>query len=113
MIFTSILDLDAAPTKPSMAFPFFNIAIVGMLCIPKAPATVGFSSTFTLPNTTFPASSLASCSMTGETILQGPHQGAQKSTTKRGYFPTSLLKLESVNKIGESMTTVDALLLPA
>ena len=36
------LRFGRSPTKPSMAFPFFNIAIVGMLCIPKAPATVGF-----------------------------------------------------------------------
>ena len=30
---------------------------------------------------TLPASSLASCFITGDTILQGPHQAAQKSTT--------------------------------
>ena len=30
-----ICDLEAAPIIPSTAFPFLNIAIVGMLCIPN------------------------------------------------------------------------------
>ena len=49
-------------------------------------ATVGFSSTFSLPNTAFPLNSMANWSIRGDTNLQGPHQGAQKSTTKSGYF---------------------------
>ncbi len=85
--------------------------MVGMLRIPTAFAILGFSSTFTFPNTTFPESSRASCSIIGDTILQGPHQGAQKSTTNRGYLFTDSAKLASVTIIGVSITTTLALLL--
>src|ERR671915_495727 len=55
---------------------------------------------FTFPNTTFPVYSLASCSIMGEIILQGPHHGAQKSIRNRGYFDISFLKFESVRLMG-------------
>lgn len=40
----------------------------------------------------------------GETILHGPHQGAQKSITKRGYRAIACAKLESVSSIGVEIT---------
>lgn len=37
--------------------------------------------------------------------LHGPHQAAQKSTTKRGYRVTACEKFESVNSIGVEITS--------
>jgi hypothetical protein len=57
----------------------------------------------TFVNLTFPCISLAISSTTGATILQGPHQGAQKSM-KTGIvlLVTSLSKLESLTSITNS-----------
>src|SRR5207249_63657 len=78
-----------APTIPSTASPFRKIKSVGMLWTLNSPDVKGFSSTFSLPKATRPEYSLASCSMMGATIRQGPHQAAQKSTTINGYFDIS------------------------
>ena len=47
---------------------------------PKRMARPGWSSVFTLPTSTLPSYFRARPSITGESILQGPHQEAQKST---------------------------------
>src|SRR5258708_28200616 len=61
-----------------------NTTSVGIERIPKAPANSCCSSVFTLANTTSGCASDA-CSYTGAKPLQGPHHGAQKSTTTIGF----------------------------
>src|SRR5699024_1714543 len=54
-------------------------------------------STSTFPTTAFPSYSLLNSSMIGPTILQGPHQAAQKSTiTGLSLFKTVSSKFASV-----------------
>jgi hypothetical protein len=77
--------------------------------MPKDLATRWFSSIFTFPKATLPAYSPASCSIMGETILHGPHHGAQKSTSMSGYFETTSLKFESVRTIGLDILFMDDL----
>src|SRR6187549_3912298 len=55
--------------------------MVGMLMIWNACWSAGFASTSTLTTSTAPSYFAASFSISGATILQGPHQVAQKSTT--------------------------------
>src|SRR5437773_12026863 len=57
----------------------------------------GFSSVFSFPTFTWPAYSVAMASIVGPMALQGPHQGAQKSTsTGVSDFNTSWSKAPSV-----------------
>src|SRR6476620_10799120 len=80
--------------------------MLGILCILKALEVIGFSSTFNFPNTTFPASSVASCSIRGDTIRHGPHHGAQKSTTNSGYLLIASAKLVSDSVMGAATTAL-------
>src|SRR4051812_6789514 len=52
-----------------------------MLRMPYLLAMSGASSVFSLATFALPTYSLASSSTTGPTMRQGPHQGAQKSTS--------------------------------
>src|SRR5688500_10622659 len=68
-----------------------------MLITPYSEAVCGFSSTSTLTTFSFPCCSDAISSTIGATILQGPHQAAQKSTrTGSVEESTSAWKLVSV-----------------
>src|SRR5690554_6901540 len=70
---------------------------VGIPVIPYEPAVEGFSSTFSLNTLTLFFIFSPILSIIGPTILQGPHQGAQKSTnTGISEFKTSSLKVASV-----------------
>src|SRR6476660_4274546 len=65
--------------------------------IPYRMAVPGLSSVFSFPTFTLPAYSLARASIVGPMALQGPHQGAQKSTsTGVSDFSTSWSKAPSV-----------------
>ncbi len=66
------------------------------------PDVAGFSSVLSFPKTTFPAYSFARLSMTGATILHGPHHGAQKSTSINGCSFMKESKVESVTVTGVS-----------
>src|SRR5579885_689253 len=60
-------------------------------------AVLGFSSVFSLTTLIFPAKSLDRSSTTGATALQGPHHGAQKSTsTGMSALRTTCSKVASV-----------------
>ena len=60
--------------------------------------TAGFSSTFNLPITALPSSSVATASTCGAIMRHGPHHSAQKSTsTGVDDFSTACWKLSSVN----------------
>src|SRR6185312_9186138 len=65
--------------------------------IPYRMAVPGVSSVFSFPTFTLPAYSVARASIVGPIALQGPHQGAQKSTkTGVSDFSTSWSKAPSV-----------------
>ena len=53
-----------------------------MLRTPNSIATSSFSSTSHLPTTILPSKSSANSEIIGATMRQGPHHGAQRSTTK-------------------------------
>ena len=64
---------------------------------PKRSASALLSSTFTLATLTWPAYSRANASTAGSSALQGPHHGAQKSTsTGSSLAATSLSQFDSV-----------------
>src|SRR5665647_1477363 len=68
-----------------------------MPVMPYREVTSGLSSVLSLTIDTLPACSVASSSRMGATALQGPHQGAQKSTmTGRSLFRTSASNVASV-----------------
>ena len=67
--------------KPSTGWPFFIRTMVGMLRMPKAPASCCSSSELILASLKAPPYSVSSFSRMGPIALQGPHQGAQKSTS--------------------------------
>src|SRR5262245_41065085 len=70
----------------------------GMLLAPNLVATSGASSTFSLPTLARPANWSAILSIVGPSCRQGPHQGAQKSTTTGlSLCSTSCAQLSLVN----------------
>lgn len=73
--------LDTAPMIVSFFSPLTKIMMVGMLLTPYFPGVAGDSSVFSLKNFSFPVYCCASSLTMGSIILQGPHHGAQKSTT--------------------------------
>jgi len=84
----------------SASVPFLMMSRVGIPIMLYFVAVSGFSSTLSLPKIILPACSLASSSMMGATIWQGPHHGAQQSMTISGCFLVVSLKLVSVMVIG-------------
>ena len=74
------------------------------------PATLGFSSVFSLTNFALPACAAATFPTTGPSMRHGPHQGAQKSTsTGCALCSTSSLKLVCVTSAKELMSFVTLL----
>lgn len=73
--------LGTAPMTASFFSPLMNIMVVGTLRIPYWVAIEGLSSVFSLKNLSFPAYSSESSATTGWMIRQGPHHGAQNSTS--------------------------------
>src|SRR5438105_65485 len=83
-----------APTTRSRSWPPATSIRVGMLKMLKRLPSVGALSVLTLATFSRPASSTPICSTAGLTIRQGPHQGAQKSTsTGTGLSSTTAWKL--------------------
>ena len=81
----------------STSSPFLKKSRVGIERMPKRFAKAELPSTSTLPTLATPAISVATWSMMGEIILQGPHHVAQKSTsTGTGEPTTSASKFASV-----------------
>src|SRR6266540_1905327 len=80
-----------APTTFSTGWPFLKNRRVGMLMMPYLPAMSGFSSVLSFTTLSLPSYSVASSSMQGAIIWQGPHHTAQKSTRTRPLaLPTSV-----------------------
>lgn len=74
------VDLGTAPMTVSFFSPPLNTMTVGMLRMPYSVAMPGLSSVFNFKQRTLPAYCLASSSISGAIMRQGPHHGAQKST---------------------------------
>jgi len=91
-----------APMKPSTGWPFLKAMTAGMDWMPSCPATAGCSSMFIFTSRTLPRASATTFSRAGCNCLQGPHQGAQKSTST-GWFReswiTSAVKLLVVTSL--------------
>ena len=91
------------PTKASATAPSRTPKTAGMDRTPNWPATSGFRSMSTLASTNLPPYSCASFSRTGLSIRQGPHQGAQKSTTTGTVEDRSMISRTKVSDV-TSMT---------
>ncbi len=84
------LALGSAPMKPSIGWPRWKANTAGIDLTPSCPAICGCSSMFILTSLTLPLAALTTFSSTGVSCLQGPHQGAQKSTST-GWFIDSCM----------------------
>src|SRR5437763_1163527 len=85
----------------STSRPALKTSSVGMLSTSNRAAVAGFSSMLSLAKRTRPAIDAASSSTIGAIWRQGPHQGAQRSSsTGNGDFSTCVEKLASVTTIG-------------
>lgn len=73
--------LGTAPITASFFSPLLKIKIVGMLRTPYWLAIEGLSSVFSLKQLSLPVYCFASSPITGWSIRQGPHHGAQNSTS--------------------------------
>lgn len=73
--------LGTAPITVSFFSPLLKIIMVGTLRIPYWVAIEGLSSVHNLKQLSFPAYSCASSPTIGWIMRQGPHQGAQNSTS--------------------------------
>jgi hypothetical protein len=88
--------------KPSTGWPFISRMQVGMLRMPNAWASCCSWSESILTSLKRPAYSASSFSSIGPITLQGPHQGAQKSTSTGWVMEaamTSASKFSSVTSI--------------
>ncbi len=85
--------------KPSTGWPFLKAMTAGIDWMPSWPAIAGCSSMFILTSFTRPPAAATTFSSAGWSCLQGPHQGAQKSTSTgclRDSWMTSAVKLAVV-----------------
>ncbi len=69
------------PTCVSTTSPPLNTTSVGNMVTPYLAAKDIFELTSTFTILAFPSLSVANCSITGPSFRQGPHVGAQKSTS--------------------------------
>src|SRR5690606_33385652 len=81
--------LEVMPTIVSTTSPALKSSSVGMARTPNFEEMASLSSTLTLAIEAWPPSSAATCSRMGAMALQGPHQGAQKST-RTGWSPDTV-----------------------
>src|SRR5207247_400015 len=84
-----------------------NMASVGILRTPNCEAMPGWSSVLSLPSLTSGSSSAAARSNDGAITLQGPHHGAQKSTTTgMSLFWVWAVKFALLSSIGWPVNTL-------
>ena len=83
----------SAPMKPSAGWPLTKAITAGIDWMPIWPGIAGCSSMFILTSLTLPLAALTTFSSTGVSCLQGPHHGAQKSTSTGWRFDSSMTSL--------------------
>ena len=76
--------------KPSAGWPLTKAITAGIDWMPIWPGMAGCSSMFILTSLTLPLAALTTFSRIGVSCLQGPHQGAQKSTSTGWRFDSSI-----------------------
>ncbi len=74
-------DSGRAPMKPSTGWARWKAITAGIERTPSRAAISGCSSMFILTSLTLPPADFTTFSSKGPSCLQGPHQGAQKSTS--------------------------------
>ncbi len=67
--------------KPSAGWPLTKAITAGIDWMPICPGIAGCSSIFILASLTAPLAAFTAFSRIGVSCLQGPHHGAQKSTS--------------------------------
>ena len=71
----------SAPMKPSAGWPLTKAITAGIDWMPIWPGISGCLSMSILASLTLPLAAFTAFSRIGVSCLQGPHQGAQKSTS--------------------------------
>lgn len=92
----------SAPTNPSTTCPSLRAYTAGIDWTWNIEAILGFSSTLTLTRSTCPSVAATTRSRIGPSVRQGPHHGAQRSTTtgtSRDRVSTSCSKFASVTSV--------------
>src|SRR5215218_32707 len=103
----SSVSLGRAPTIALGCSPGSKKAMVGMLEMPKPPASSASASTSTFATFSEPSYSAAIWSITGATWRHGAHHEAQKSTnTGTSDFKTSSSKVCVVTATGSAMSNL-------
>src|ERR1044071_7071906 len=87
------------PTSVSATWPPLKRIIVGMARTPYLAATASWSSMLTFAIFNLPSSSVANSSRIGAIALQGPHHGAQKSTSTGVVDALTVLLKDSVVRL--------------
>ena len=87
---------EIAPIILSCSLPFLKTSSVGILIIWYSDAIRRLLSTLSLPKMIRPAYFSDNCSIIGDIIRHGPHQGAQQSTTTKIFFLTNSEKFWSL-----------------
>ena len=96
------MDSGCAPTNSSTTFPSLKSFTAGIDITPNLDAASWFSSVAAFATISLPAYSFAIFSRVGPSIMQGPHQLAQKSTrtgVSDDFSITSFSKFASVTLI--------------
>ena len=93
--------------KPSTGRPPAKAKTAGIDWMPNWPASAGFSSMLTLTSLIAPAFSLTTFSSAGVSWRQGPHHGAQKSTST-GWSSEALMTSAAKAWVVESLTSAPA-----
>ena len=93
-----------APLCFDTTLPLWYKNNAGIPLTPSFPALAGFESVSTLAISI--SLSLATCSKTGAIALQGPHQGAQKSTSTHSLSFTEFSYSESLTALTSPMVSL-------
>ena len=91
-----IWPLGSAPIKPFTGCPLIISTQVGMLWMRKAWPSCGSASVSIFTSLNRPLYSASICSSRGPSTLQGPHQGAQKSTSTGVCMDASMTSVSKV-----------------
>ena len=101
----SISPTGMAPDTRAISLPSLKTAMVGMLRMPCGAAVWGWASVSSLHNCAVSFRRSAASAKAGAIIWQGPHQGAQKSTTTGNWLrSTWRLKLSPSKVTGLPVT---------
>ena len=93
--------------KPSTGWPLTKAITAGIDWMPIWPGIAGCSSMFILASLTLPLAAFTAFSRIGVSCLQGPHQGAQKSTSTGWCLDSSITSLTKPCVV-VSLTTLSA-----